>query len=173
MRAQLDKETIHKLFEALNLELGRLSVSGELLLVGGAVMCLVFDARPSTVDIDAIFQPTSAMRQAAARVAAAMGVSEHWLNDGAKGFMSAQGDYSEYLALSNLRVFAAKAEYVLAMKCLAMRIGAEFHDIDDVRFLLRMLDIRSPEAAKDVIGKYYPLDRFPPKTFYVLAELLA
>ena len=53
-----------------------------------------------------------------------------------------------------------------------MRIGAEFHDEDDVRYLLRHLDIRSYADALKVIDKYYPLERFPQKTLYALAELL-
>jgi hypothetical protein len=59
------------------------------------------------------------------------------------------------------------------MKCLAMRIGAEFHDEEDVRFLLRLLDIRSYDQALEIISKYYPLDRFPQKALYALEELLA
>jgi hypothetical protein len=53
-----------------------------------------------------------------------------------------------------------------------MRIGAEFHDEDDVRYLLRHLEIRTYEEAVAVITKYYPLPLFPQKTLYALAELL-
>jgi hypothetical protein len=66
----------------------------------------------------------------------------------------------------------ALPEYMLAMKCLAMRIGAEFHDEDDVRYLLRHLDIRNYEKAVTAIKKYFPLERFPPRTLYSLQELL-
>jgi hypothetical protein len=66
----------------------------------------------------------------------------------------------------------ALPQYLLAMKCLAMRIGAEFHDEEDVRFLLRLLNIRSYDQALAVITKYYPLERFPQKTLYALEELL-
>jgi len=53
-----------------------------------------------------------------------------------------------------------------------MRIGAEFHDEDDVRFLRRLLDVRSYDQALAIIAKYYPLERFPQKTLYALEELL-
>ena len=86
--------------------------------------------------------------------------------------MSAQGDFAPFLELDHLRVMVAQPTYLLAMKCLAMRIGAEFHDEDDVRYLLRHLDIRDYDAALGVIGKYYPIERFPQKTLYALAELL-
>ncbi len=58
------------------------------------------------------------------------------------------------------------------MKCLAMRSGAEFHDEEDVRYLLRHLDIRSLEQALAILTKYYPLERFPQKTLHALEELL-
>ena len=58
------------------------------------------------------------------------------------------------------------------MKCLSFRIGAEFHDEDDVRYLLRHLNVESYETALDLITLYYPLERFPPKTLYALQELL-
>ena len=52
------------------------------------------------------------------------------------------------------------------------RIGAEFHDEADVRFLLRLLDIRSHEQALRIITRHYPLERFAQKTLYALEDLL-
>ena len=95
-----------------------------------------------------------------------------WLNDAVKGFMSERGEFRLWLELDHLKVMVAQPEYLLAMKCLAFRIGAEFHDEDDVRFLLRLLDIRAYEKALEVIARYYPLERFPQKTLYALQELL-
>jgi hypothetical protein len=67
----------------------------------------------------------------------------------------------------------ARPEYLLAMKCLAPRIGAEFHDEDDIRcYLLRHLDIGSYEQAIAVITRFYPLERFPQKTLFALGEVL-
>jgi hypothetical protein len=37
---------------------------------------------------------------------------------------------------------------------------------------MRHLDIRSYDMALGAIRKYYPLERFPQKTLYALAELL-
>lgn len=168
----LSRRDIERLLELLNEELRSASVRGELYLVGGAVMCLVFGARESTRDVDGYFEPTRKIREAAARVAAEAGVDERWLNDGVKGYLSERGSFSEYLELSHLKVFCADAKYLLAMKCLAMRIGEEFQDLDDVRYLLRHLGIRSYEDALGVIAKYYPVERFPQKTLYALEELL-
>lgn len=135
-------------------------------------MCLAFAARPSTRDVDAYFVPTKVIRQAANRVTLEQGVDQGWLNDGVKAYLSPHGDYEPFLELSNLKVFCAIAEYLLAMKCMAMRLGEEFQDLDDVRYLLRNLGITSYDKALAVISKYYPLDKFPQKTLYVLEELL-
>jgi hypothetical protein len=170
--AGFSQRQIRRLFSLLNDELKRNGVIGEVYLVGGAVMCLVFRARPSTLDVDAYFKPASEVRKAAQRVAERAHVSERWLNDAVKGYLSTKGSYEPYLSLSHLNVFAARADYLLAMKCLAMRIGEEFHDLADIRYLLRYLNIESYGQASETIARFYPLKRFPQKTLYALEELL-
>ena len=62
------RDEIRRLFALLNPELGARRVIGELYRVGGAVMCLALDARDATANVDALFQPARAVREAAARV---------------------------------------------------------------------------------------------------------
>jgi hypothetical protein len=168
----LTEAELRRLFHLLNAELGKVETEGELFLVGGAVMCLAYAARPSTQDVDAWFRPAGLVRAAAARVAARAGIQPDWLNDGVKGFLSERGQFSPFLELDHLRIMVAQPDYLLAMKCLSMRIGAEFHDEDDIRFLLRHLNVSSYEKAVQLITRYYPLERFPQKTLYALNELL-
>jgi hypothetical protein len=170
--APLSQADLRRLFDLLNDELRRADIEAELFLVGGAAMCLAYVVRPSTQDVDALFRPPAEVRQAAARVAIRAGLQSDWLNDGIKGFLSARADFSPFLELDHLRIMVAQPEYLLAMKCLSMRIGTEFHDEDDVRYLLRHLDVRDYEAALAIITRYYPIDRFPQKTLCALTELL-
>ena len=109
---------------------------------------------------------------AAAKVAAKHDLPENWLNDAVKGFFSESGTFNVYIELGHLTVYAADPEYLLAMKCLSARIGEEFHDLDDIRYLLRYLNVTSAAVAKKVIERYYPLDRFPHKTLYLLDDFL-
>ena len=169
----LRQREIRRLFELLDQELEASGIQGELYLMGGAVMCLAYDARPATQDVDAVFRPVRPIREAAARVAERAGVATDWLNDGVKGFMSDRGEFAPFLELDHLRVMVAHPEYLLAMKCIAMRIGAEFHDEDDVRFLLRWLNVASIEQATRIIEHFYPIERIPQKTLYALGEILA
>lgn len=67
-------------------------MTGEVYLVGGAVMCLALNARSSTLDLDGWFEPKEKIRLAVRRVAAAENVDEHWLNDAVrKDFSAKQG----------------------------------------------------------------------------------
>lgn len=167
------KQEIEALFERLNEELARIGITGEVYLAGGAVMYLVFDARRSTKNVAAFFRPAKEVRAAAQRVALAAGMPGEWLNDAVKGYLSERGDFHPYLDLSNLRVLTASPEYLLAMKCLAMRLGEEFHDEDDVRFLLRYLNLTDYRKALEIVTRYYPAERIPQKTLYALEEMLA
>lgn len=161
-----------RLLRSLDAELAKRGTEAELYLVGGAVMCLALDAREATRDMDAFFKPTRIVREAALAVAAKEGVPDTWLNDAVKGFMSRRGDFDPFLDLPNTRVFVAQPAYLLAMKCAAMRLGEEFHDLDDVRYLLRYLDISSVDDALAVVTRYFDEERLPPKTRLALEELL-
>lgn len=90
-----------KLFEALNRELRSEDVLGEIGICGGAVMCLVFNARESTKDVDAIFKPAREIREASKRLAEKLGTSDEWLNEAAKGFSLARPPVHDVVELSN------------------------------------------------------------------------
>jgi len=147
-------------------------VLAEIYLVGGAVMCLALEARPATRDVDAFFRPTGLVRQAALRVAQRAGAPEGWLNDAVKAFLSPRGEFDAYLELPHLRVFVARPEYLLAMKCAAMRLGEEFHDLDDVRYLLRYLNVSTAGEALAIVTRYFDEDQLLPKTRLALEEFL-
>jgi hypothetical protein len=168
----LTKADIRRLLELLNAELAPQEIVGELYLVGGAVMALVLDARDATRDVDAFFRPTRLIREAAARVAAKAGVPDTWLSDAVKGFLSPRGEYDLYLELPHLRVFVAQPAYLLAMKCVALRLGEEFHDLDDVRYLLRYLNVSTVEQALAIVLRYFDAEHILPKTRLALEELL-
>ncbi len=170
--SQLSKADILRLFDELNAELAKDSARAELHLVGGAVMCLALGARDSTRDVDALFQPVAAVRAAAARVAAREGLAVYWLNDAVKGFLNPRAVFDPFLELSHLAVFVAQPTYLLAMKCVAMRIGEEFHDLDDVRYLLRYLNITRADDALAIVEQYFDPAEVPMKSKLALEEML-
>ena len=133
-------------------------------------MCLVFNTRESTKDVDAVFLPTQEIRDASKAVADKLGVPEDWLNDAAMGYFLSQPPVHDVVELSNLRVWAPQADYMLAMKCVSARFDS--HDLDDTKFLLKHLEVRSVEEASRIIEQYYPRMVIPAKTQFLLEELL-
>lgn len=122
---QLSRSQIIAALSSLNDKLATKGVTGELCIFGGAAMVLVFDARPNTRDVDAIFVPKGELAEAAEAVGAEMSLPAGWLNDGVKGFASPAGKLTEddLPRFSHLRLMRPTARYLLAMKCLAARIG--------------------------------------------------
>lgn len=173
MATALSKRELERLLGLLNEELATAGVKATLSLTGGAVMCIAFDARASTTDVDALFQPSTQVLDAALRVAAREGLSEHWLNDDVKGYVSDRGTFEPLRELSHLKILHASAEYMLAMKCLALRTGEGYQDEEDIRYLLRHLGLRRPEDARAILARYYDLAAYPPTATAVLDELLA
>ncbi len=174
----LDRETILSALRRLAELLRERDAEGELCLLGGTVMVLVFQARPSTKDVDAIFLPTALVRELASRVAKEQDLAEDWLNDGAKGFVSTrhdvtQGDLPQF---PGLRVVAPSAGYMLALKCMASRVAAAPggpDDVADIGFLVRHLRLAGVGEALDIVARYYPADRVPPRAQYLLEEVFA
>ncbi len=165
----LDRKSILRLLKALNAELKLMGVIGEVVLCGGAVMCLVFDARKATKDVDAIFHPTREMRRAIRAVAGRFALPPDWLNDAAKGFFHAEPPREEVLNLSHLRVWAPGADYMLAMKCVAARFDT--HDRDDVKFLIEHLGLKTEDEVFSLIEKYYPRRLVPAKSRFLVEEI--
>lgn len=166
----LSAERMRELFAALDRELARRSVIGEVGLLGGAVMCLVFQTRESTKDVDALFAPTREIRAAARAVARTYGEADDWLNDAAKDFIVSSPPRMQVLELPNLRVWAPTADYMLAMKCVSARFDT--HDADDVAFLIRHIGLTTPDEVFERITRYDPHERVPPRTRFLVEELL-
>ncbi|MCP4698863.1 MAG: hypothetical protein GY862_18725 [Gammaproteobacteria bacterium] len=83
----MTKEDIKDSLKQLNAELERINVKGEICLYGGAVMCLLYNARPSTKDVEAVFEPSRKLWEAAGKAAEKKQISDEWLNDSVKGFV--------------------------------------------------------------------------------------
>jgi hypothetical protein len=176
-RLTLTREEILRALGALSDELGKQGIVGEICLFGGTVMILAFTARLTTKDVDAIFQPAATIRDLGRRIAAQQDLPANWLNDGVKGFVSVNHETTtgELPQFPHLRLTMPVPEYLLAMKCMAARIGGapgeEPTDVSDIIFLIRHLKLKSPEEVLDLVGRYYSAERVPVKTQYLVESL--
>ena len=165
----LDASTIKTLLLELNDELGKHGEVGEVGLVGGAVMCLVYNARAATRDVDAVFKPTAVIRKLARALASKHDLPDDWLNDAAKAYVQGEFKQESVLSLAHLRVWAPEPRYMLAMKCLAARWDT--HDRSDVIFLIGKLGLTKAAEVFSIIEAYYPKRRILPKTQFLVEEL--
>ena len=167
----LDRSRIEQLLRALDQVLASKGATADIYLVGGAAMALGFDAERSTRDVDAVFAPTTVVRDAAAVVAEEFDLPSDWLNDAVKGFVPSAPDVSQHVVFESdhLRVCSASAEYLFAMKVAASRVEQDRRDLE---ILIHALGITSAEQALDVarasLGPNYPI---PPRAQYLLAEI--
>jgi hypothetical protein len=165
----LDRDGIRRALAALDEDLGRAGVRGELFVVGGAAMALAYDARRATVDVDAAFLPAAEVRQAARRVADELGLEQDWLNDGAKAFMPGNDpDQIGVFEGRNLSVAAASPRYLLAMKLLASRVD---RDQDDIRALYELCGFTSAEQGLQLLQTTYPSHVISPRAQFLLQEM--
>ena len=139
-------------------------------------MVLAFTARLATKDVDALFQPAQAIRELARNIAEEQQLSPDWLNDGVKGFISDrhQTTSADLPQFPHLRLTMPVPEYMLAMKCMAARLGGgagEPTDVADIIFLVRHLKLKSAREVLDIAGQYYPANRIPVKTQYLVEGL--
>ena len=144
----------------------------DIAVFGGSALMLASNFRFSTEDVDIaeIGRPWPAwLSDVVARIAKRNAWMEDWLNDAVNTFLSTQAQPQRDLVLwgtfpraadkTGLRVFVPTARYMLALKLKALRVAVfekGTHDIADVAGLLRVLEIRKPEEAIDVLREYYP-----------------
>lgn len=156
----------------------------DLAVFGGVAMMLTLPARPATRDVDAIaLNDPAFVREAAKRVASERGWPEDWLNDAVKGFLSERQTDRSTMSLfrtypsereAGLRVYVARPEYLLAMKCIAMRLDSPdgSRDVEDIKALISMLQLTQVGEVLNIVAHYYPDKRIPPKTQFGVEELM-
>jgi hypothetical protein len=172
----LTREAILRALQTLSNLLGEKGVTGEICLFGGTLMVLAFTARLTTKDVDALFQPTQTIRELARRIATEQQLPVDWLHDGVKGFISTRHETTagNLPQFPHLRLTMPVPEYLLAMKCMAARLGGtadEPSDVIDIVYLVRHLKLKSADEVLDLVGQYYPANRISVKTQYLVEGL--
>ncbi|MFZ1700200.1 MAG: hypothetical protein WBO10_10095 [Pyrinomonadaceae bacterium] len=160
-------EEITNYLTELNDELRLMDIKGEVSLYGGAVMCLAFKARPATNDVDAIFEPVRAIRNAALKIADRHGLEIDWINMAVEIFV-VDHPRTVILDLPNLKVFVPDAKYMLAMKAISLR--PDSNDTKDLEFLIRHLALNRAEEVMTIVADFYPNKQIKEETRDLLEE---
>ena len=180
--------TVEVLHDALS-ELGALvSAEGKVIEVavyGGSALLLASNFRIATRDVDAVAddegQPV--IERLAGEIASRRGWSADWLNDQVYPFLSdtIEGLDAHHSLLRSypseqepgIRIFVPTAEYLLAMKLMAMRIGSTHgaKDRDDIVNLMDVVGLMTVEDTLAFIGGFYPEARVSQHVLSGLTEL--
>src|SRR5712672_2300309 len=149
----MDSNDIERYLQMVGEELEAMGTHGKILLLGGAVMLLFIGNRDTTRDIDASFEDGAQdIREAIVQVAVNEGLSDDWLNDGAKGFLYSEPPVTLWRSYHGLEVYIPSLEYLLAMKVIAGRR----RDIGDAKALIEHLGLQSPRKVLDILEEYIP-----------------
>jgi hypothetical protein len=153
--------------------LGQLAVESgievKLVLIGGALMVLRFQARESTRDVDvAILAPTEVqkVRELARAVAAEYEWPNDWLNDGAKGYLVGISPGPIVFSAPGIEVLSPSTAQLLAMKLSAWRDDI---DIADAGRLLDEMTGERQEIWQEVEPYLIPGDEL--KAEYAFSDL--
>jgi hypothetical protein len=162
------RDEIKQYLSELNEELRLMDVKGEVCLYGGAVMALVYDARPNTEDVDAVFKPIRYIRRAARRIAERHRLPKGWLNHAVKMFLVPH-EQRILFDMSNLKVYVPPGEYLLAMKMLSARVNLT--DRSDIKTLIAKLRLNKENEVLEIVKHYYPRKEVKPATSMLIKEI--
>jgi len=157
----------------------------DLAIYGGAALCLVSNFRISTRDLDAVAddEGQSVIERLARVVAERRNWSPDWLNDDVFPFLSdnvsSLDEHHSFLRSypgehnPGLRVFVPTAEYILAMKLMAMRIddAAARKDRNDIISLMSIVGLANKADALSFLTAFYPEAKVSSKVALGLDEL--
>lgn len=137
----------------------------EIILVGGAAVITLYRFREDTVDIDAIIQAASAIKEAIAHVEEKYHLPFGWINSDfqkttsySPNLVRCSAYYRTFCQVLNVRI--VKAEYLIAMKLRAFRQYK--HDVSDIIGILVAHDEngdiitieRIDQAMKELYGSW-------------------
>jgi hypothetical protein len=165
----LTADDIHDAFA----ELGALAASEghviDIAVYGGSALMLVSNFRAMSEDVDAVASDRHQgdLERLAKVVAHRRGWGPDWLNDDVFPFLSdrVSGVETDHALLRSypadgppgLRVFVPTAEYMCALKLMALRIDAASgaKDLADLRHLTSILGLDTPAKALELVRLYY------------------
>jgi hypothetical protein len=163
--------TAEKLSEAFN-ELGQLAYDAgrviDVAVYGGSCLMLVSNFRVATADVDAVAAADQGfLDRAAQTIAARRGWPRDWLNDGVRTYLSPHVEgFTQHTLFRTypseetpgLRVFVPTAEYMLAMKLMALRLdpGSGRNDLEDILNLMQVTPMKDKADILRFAARFYP-----------------
>jgi hypothetical protein len=167
--APLDRVVLDTALRSLARKLGHAGVRADVFVFGGAAMLLTFPERPATADVDAVFEPDTAVRRAADEVAAELGLPRSWLNNQASAYLPRDRGQASFVDFGSLRVAIADPTLLLALKLRAARR----RDERDLVLLIEHLAVASAADALAIHERFFPDESLGERQRMLLADLFS
>ena len=173
MSAMFTPAEIGRLLDIVAAMLDEREIHATIIVAGGATMGYIYDARPSTRDVDALVQPKDAVLAVAAEVAETEDLPADWLNDKFAMFWPQHGepDFSYVVQHGAVTISYAGPRVMLAMKMLASVRGRR--DTDDLVHLLEPAGVSNIQTAIDIFEDFYRDHDIPPQALAVIEARVA
>ncbi|MCF2529984.1 DUF6036 family nucleotidyltransferase [Yinghuangia soli] len=167
----LGRDEIEDALRRLGDKLASRGVVADVYIFGGAALALAYDARRSTRDIDAVFEPHGVVLDEARNVARELGLPDWWLNEQGSVYVAPGGDPEAARVFDHpgLRLSAASPRHLLAMKVIAARR----RDAGDIRFLAEHLGLATVDEVFAVCTEVFPDEPPPPRARLLVEDVLA
>lgn len=182
-RTGMDAQTVARAFEVMGRYLRERRVLGEIAVYGGSAILLQFDWRKSSEDVDAVVvdgRLESEVKASVAHAAEVLGLERDWLNNWFGMYTRLDERPEDFTFIGtypagetpDLRVIAARPEYLCAMKLKALvRETLDNRDFEDA--VRRALEIGA-ETAHDLLSLYnsfFPDEQLSPVASTYLPEV--
>jgi len=156
---QMSGETMLKLLNTLNVMLEENDERLELLIIGGAHMCLVQMSRHSSHDIDTYTKDKELVFKYRDLIRAQVNnkIDKTWINAVGDMFVTQEILNDAYLLynFSNLKIYTPTDRAMLALKVASGRKSNSW-DLDDAAFLIKKLGLSNPADIKLIVDCYKP-----------------
>lgn len=180
---EFTRDTLIEAFAALGQRAHAAGRVIDIAVYGGSCLMLASNFRRATRDVDAVVATEDAFfRDAARALAAERGWPADWINDGVATYLSPAAPPPQHHDLfrafpsereCGLRVFVPTAEYMLAMKLMALRSDGD-DGKSDLGDAVALLAVVSPPSRDDIVAlaaAFYPEARVSGKLRLALDQL--
>ncbi len=155
----LNKKELYAIFEYLNERLKENQLHLELVIYGGSAMSLLYDKRPATRDIDAVFDSRNEklLLNIFHDIEEIFGLNSDWLNQDVRDPLShiKSEDLVLFSSWEYLTVILPKERQLLAMKVLAARAEPSL-DFIDSKLLCDTLGISKKSEVIEIFVEFFP-----------------
>lgn len=174
--------TTEKIESAFNILGAKAIEAGRIIDIGvynGSSVMIAYDLRYPTKVVDVIFDnDKNCVRQLVAETALALDLPSDWLTNKVseitqESYEATQIKFGSYPSQTQagLRVFMSGPAYFFAMKCIEIRSGASSLDVEEVKRVTRICNIKSVNEAMMIMESFYPAGKLSPQTSLAMEEI--